>query len=88
MNFRDYSDRHWLILILLGFLGVVLLIHGGMIFWNLRNSNNLFTINSVIDSLGCVSEFIVGFVFVLLAVYQDSVLEALDDFLSWLGFAS
>jgi hypothetical protein len=64
------------------------LIHGGLVLWNLNRSNNLFTPDSAIESLGSVSELIVGFVFVFLAVFQDSVLEALDGLLTWMKFPS
>jgi hypothetical protein len=88
MSFKEYNDRNWLILIVLGFLGLVLFIHGGVILWNLRDLNNLFTTNSVIDSLGSISELIVGSILVLLAVFQDSVLEAFDGLLNSMGFHS
>jgi len=86
MDFENFDDRNWLILIVLGFLGIVLLIHGAAILWNLKNSNNLFTWNSALDSLGSVSELVVGFVFVLFAIFQNSVLEALDELLNWIKF--
>ena len=88
MDFKKYNGRNWLILIVLGFLGLMFLIHGGSILWNLNSSNNLFTLDSAIGSLGSVSELIVGFVFVLLAVFQDSVLAALDGLLTWMTFPS
>lgn len=81
MVFEHYTERNWLTLLILCILGAILLIHGSAILVNLYYQQKLFVSNTALDSLGSCAEITGGLIFLVLGVFQDSVIEELNGFL-------
>lgn len=81
MVFEHYTERNWLTLLMLCILGAILLIHGSVILVNLHYQQRLFISNTALDSIGSCAEITAGLIFLVLGVFQDSVVEELNGFL-------
>ena len=80
MTFQiQYTNRDYIRIIVLGFLGVVLVIHGALILLSLYSRNSLFLLDTLVDSLGSISEVVVGLSLVFLGFFPDEVVE----FFTW-----
>jgi len=71
----QYTGRNYVSMLVLAFFGVTLFAHGFLGLWSLHSIHSLFVFDTLLDSLGCASEIIVGSFLVLLGFFTDEVVE-------------
>jgi len=79
MDFKYFEKKNWLGLIVACFFGFILLVHGIVAVWSLNSQNLLLAWNTAFDLLGSISEILIGFVLILLGVFQADAISFFES---------